>query len=165
MSPLPALRKRTLACPRRVVGALAFVWLAVIVQPCAMAFAGSPAADCVHCPPAAHGPDPDARDHGAGHAGHDGTAMHADAAVDAGEQAGCAGGVGDCYVLRDDPFEGRSVQPKVKDGPLELPLFAALVSAPLVSLDMAGRAPVQRMPGAAPGASPPLSVLYCVYLK
>lgn len=165
MSPLPVLRKRTLACPRRVVGALAFVWLAVIVQPCAMAFAGSPAADCVHCPPAAHGPEPDAHEHGAGHAGHDGAAAHSEAAVAAGEGAGCAGGVGDCYVLRDEPFEGRSAQPKVKDSPLELPIFMALVSSRFDSLDIAGCARVPRSSVAPPGASPPLSVLYCVYLK
>ena len=130
---------------RRALGLFAAVWLNLALAPCAMAYESQDDHDCPHCPPAEE------------HGHHD---MHA------GMQAEmpCADGMSDCSLDGDFSHDVRNGKAKLKDTQHELPAFVAADEPP--------PQPVVRHHQRAPpwfatahaGASPPLHVLYCVYL-
>lgn len=154
--------------PRSALAALALAWLAVLVQPCAMAMDID--AGCPHCPPgsmsdmhpgpghAHHGAHGDAAvNHGAGHAHH---AAHGKADA-AGAKPACGTSQADCDTLDDASVDGRTVKAKPQSA----------VDAPLAGADMLERtyrvatlhwAPPRPVP---PGTPPPRHRLLCVYLN
>lgn len=135
-------RTRTWGHP--VLGLFAAVWLNLALQPCAMALEADH--DCPHCPPA----------HEHEMAAHHG---HGDAQAD----EPCASMQSQCGELDDASLDGRSGQLKLKDA-VELPLAIAHDSiAPAVIV--AERCNYSTGPPRHAGLSPPLNVLFCVYLK
>lgn len=82
----------------------------------------------------------------------------------AGDDMSCASNGGDCGILDELNYDGRSVQLKLKDAPDDGPV--AIISLE----DWSPLAPSASLPGIGhtrsppPGDSPPLNVLYCVYL-
>lgn len=127
-----------------VLGLLAAVWLNLALQPCAMAMEADH--DCPHCPPAHE---------------HEMMAHHGHGEAKA--EAPCASLEAPCGELDDVSMDGRSGQLKVKDT-VELPV--AIAHEPATSTVTAGeRCNYATGPPQRAGLSPPLHVLFCVYLK
>jgi hypothetical protein len=135
---------------RRVLVLLIVAWLNLALQPCAMALGADPVPDCPHCPSAQASEDA-------------AQAMHA-AADAAMPCATSVGSVGDCDSLDEMRADSRAGELKVKDAPGDQPV-ALLPAAALV--DQWAFAAPAALPVRCncPAASPPLNVLYCVYLK
>ena len=133
---------------RGVLGTFVIVCLNLALQPCAMAIDGNDDGGCPHCPPS----------ESQEHQGHHGSPS---------EMAGggsCASASGDCSLGDGLNHDSRSVQPKLKDLPAELPLatFESFSPVPTARhVDLRGVCPTRSPPS---NFSPPLNVLYCVYL-
>jgi len=146
---LASSRQQSLPWTRRVFGIFVAVWLSLVVQPCAMAFSGASVHDCPQCPPA-----------------H--THQHADLSMDLHAPVlsdnPCATNATDCDVLDDLNYDGRVAQLKLKDAPNDAPVAINSLDAQFPasqSFDFFGVHPTRSPP---PSDSPPLNVLYCVYL-
>ena len=146
MSYLSGISKRRRTWGRSTLGLFAAVWLNLALLPCAMAFEAEDDPDCPHCPPV------EMQEH---HGMHDG--------MDAGTL--CADGMSDCGFDGDFSHDARGVQSKFKPGHSDKPvaIVAAEIPAPVQSLARQRSPP--RITTAYLGASTPLHVLYCVYLK
>ncbi|MCH9674365.1 MAG: hypothetical protein K0U93_23200 [Gammaproteobacteria bacterium] len=132
---LTTLRQRRTTWGRRVLGVFAVAWLAVILQPCAMAM-GVDEHDCPHCPPAETRETPPCE-----------TTNNPDCAFDDEINA-----------------EARSQQVKVKDSHHDLPMAIAPAAYDTLQLTFVSQ-PVPDTRLLLHPSGPPLHVLYCVYLK
>ena len=124
------------------------VCLNLALQPCAMAMGGELDHDCPHCPPS----------ESQRHHGHHGST------VEEVDQTPCASAADDCSLGDDFNYDGRNTQVKLKDLPNDVPfaisdLIDTVAAARFV--DLQGICPTRSPP---PDSSPPLNVLYCVYL-
>ena len=130
---------------RRALGLFVAVWLNLAMQPCAMAYEAQDDHGCPHCPPA------ETHEHGEMHGGMD-------------ETMPCADGAADCALDEGWSHDGRSGTVKLKDAPVDA-LIAIVPQEPALQFLQTGRTTLipYRTPAHA-GASPPLHVLYCVYL-
>ena len=139
-----AARRKPAALGRKVLGLLTVLWLNMAVLPCAMAFES--AETCPHCPPA------DEHEM-ASHHGHG----------EAKAQPACATAQVECCDLDEASVDTRGSKLEVK--PASEVVFVTAPPIPAVP----ARASVQRHVASDPpdisGTSPPLHVLYCVYLK
>jgi len=135
---------RTGAWGHPVLGLFVAVWLNLALQPCAMALEVDH--DCPHCPPA--------HEHEmASHHGHGGSKA----------EAPCASMQSQCGELDDVSLDGRTGQLKVKDV-IELPV-AVTYDLPAPAVAVARQIRYSTGPPHNGGVSPPLNVLFCVYLK
>lgn len=140
--------KSPAALRRNVLGLLAIIWLNMAVLPCAMAFQGDD--DCPHCPP----PEQHGQDHGmSAHHGGD----------TAASRPSCATAQPDCCDAIAASVDARGGKIEHKPAP-----DVVLASVPLPG-NHGDRPSAQRCGSPDPpdvsGSSPPLRVLYCVYLK
>jgi hypothetical protein len=129
---------------RNVLGLLAMVWLNMAILPCAMAFQSDEI--CPHCPPA------DEHEM-ASHHGHG--EFQAESSSTTAQSECC-----DLDEASVDALGGKlQVEPASE---------VVFVAAPAIA-ELPARVVVQRHcvsdPPDTPGVSPPLHVLYCVYLK
>jgi len=165
MSLLTKMRIRQARWGRPTLALVMFAWLNVILQPCAMAMAGSV---CPHCPPERMHAQPAhaMADHGHSHAmpDHEHGGEHA---TSQGQQSDpgsdeCAGDLSGCANL-DDLRQNDRIKPFSADLKLVglapppercTPTGLLRHSTIAASLDSARLS----------GAYPPLNVLYCVYL-
>lgn len=154
MNSLATLRQRQTPWARRVVGIFVVVWLNLALQPCAMAMGGGDDHDCPHCPTS----------HTRQHDGHEMSSDEMKGHEMTGHDMPCAMGAADCSVLDTAYIDSRTGQFKLKDGPSDLP--ATLIpSAPWLANTSAERVTlVAPFATDSPGTSPPLNILYCVYL-
>jgi hypothetical protein len=129
------------------MGFFAVVWLNLALQPCAVALEGDE--ECPRCPPEMD---------------HSGMSHHGDSHDSANSEAPCAASGFDCTLV-DDYNHDRGGCAKLKNAPDNA--SAAVVDTNLVPSNVSWTTPqnVDRYTFAAPGAAPPLNVLYCVYLK
>jgi hypothetical protein len=147
VSLLASIRESRVSASRRTASLFILLWIGIIVQPCAMALAGSIEAGCSHCPAEAaamggHG------DH------HDEPAAKPD----------CSEASAACGELSPASHDRRSAGLEKK------PHFPDLLPfAPWVAIDVNDPhlASLQTWadPGVRPGAPPPLYDLFCVYLN
>lgn len=149
MALLTTFRQRQIPRARRVLGVLVVVWFNLALQPCAMAIESVGDHNCPHCPP------PQTHQH----EGHD---------MAAGDMAErdmrCATGAAHCSASDSVNIDVRSGQPKLKNILTELPVAIAPFSGPFADVrpqQTIVELPSHRQP---PDSSPPLNVLYCVYL-
>jgi len=145
LSHLANIRQARQTWSRRALGLFAAVWLNLAVQPCAMAYE-SDDHDCPHCPPA------QTHEHGDMHGGMD-------------QKMPCADGAADCTIEEDWSHDARGAKSKLKDVPAEIPVAIAPQELNVQLYRPAGTAGPPGCSLAQAGASPPLHVLYCVYLK
>jgi len=141
LSQLANIRKQQRSWGRGALGLFVAVWLNLALQPCAMAYS----MDVEQPPMQMH-------EHGG---------MHGDMV----EPMPCADGLTDCSIVDDVNHDARDGQLKLKDTAGDMPAAIALQE---ISLPF--RAPTDtllrpRYTSGHAGASPPLHVLYCVYLK
>lgn len=129
---------------RSVLGLIAVLWLNMAVLPCAMALEGG--GDCPHCPPPA--------------VEHEMAAHHGHGANNA--TPACATMQSECGDLDKVSIDARSGKLDVKPTP-ELVIISAPVITQLPSLTPGHINDVSDPPDIS-GSSPPLHVLYCVYL-
>lgn len=146
MSYLARIRKQHRSWGRSALGLFAAVWLNLALQPCAMAYEVENDHECPHCPPT------EMQGHHDVHAGMD-------------AEMPCADGLSDCGLDSDFSHDARGGQSKLKTGHSDTPvaIIAAEIPAPIQSLARQRSPP--RITTAHLGASPPLHVLYCVYLR
>lgn len=124
----------------------AVAWLNLTLQPCAMALEGG--AKCPDCPPAAE----------------DGRISHGTSHARSGAEAPCAAAGLDCGFAGQYSHDGRGGHAKPKDSPAAAS-FAVVESHFVLpaAVRTALPSPARRAGAASPW--PPLSILYCVYLK
>lgn len=141
-------RGRACALRRSVAGLLGVLWLNMAVLPCAMAFQGDD--DCAHCPPAKQ------------HENHHEMAAHHDHEQTVAEPS-CATELTECCDVIAANVDARSGKLDYKPAS-----DIAFATAPFYC-DGSGRHATIVEAAADPpvigGSSPPLRVLYCVYLK
>ena len=137
-------RRKPAALKRKLLGLLSVLWLNMAVLPCAMAFESDE--PCPHCPPAEV---------------HQMASQHGYGEVNA--KPSCATAQSECFDLAAASIDTRGSNLQVK--PTSDVVF---IAAPVTAV-LSARASVQRHVASDPpdisGASPPLHVLYCVYLK
>jgi len=119
------------------------------LQPCAMAMGADDDHDCPHCPPtlAEH---------------HDGHAMSSDAL--AGHDMPCATRAADCSVSDEYSVDGRTGQLKLNDVPSDWPVAILPFAEFLADIQPKRTTDKPLKVSHPPGSSPPLNILYCVYL-
>lgn len=141
MSYLASIRRQQRAWGKNALGLFVAVWLNLALQPCAMA----DSMDVEQPPMQMH-------EHGG---------MHGD--MD--EQMPCADGLTDCSIVDDVSHDGRNGQLQLKDTAGDMPVAIVVqeTSLPFPAPTDARLHP--RYACGHAGASPPLNVLYCVYLK
>lgn len=76
----------------------------------------------------------------------------------------CATGVADCSVLDEANIDGRTGQLKLKDAPAGQPIVMMPSAGLLADVQPKRISDVLAPDTHPPDSSPPLSVLYCVYL-
>lgn len=133
---------------RSLLGVLGVLWLNMAVLPCAMAFQGDD--DCAHCPPEEK------------HENHHEMAAHHDHAQTEPEHT-CATASVECCDVMAANVDARSGKLDYKPAP-----DVAFATAPLPSDGNSRHASIVEATADPPvigGSSPPLRVLYCVYLK
>jgi hypothetical protein len=128
------------------MGFFAVVWLNLALQPCAIALEGNE--ECPRCPPE--------MDHRGSH--------HGDSDDSANSEAPCATSSFDCTLV-DDYNHDRGGYAKLKDAPNNAPVAVVDTNLAPWHVSRTTSKNVDRYTFAAPGAAPPLNVLYCVYLK
>ncbi|MDH3490426.1 MAG: hypothetical protein OEM20_00310 [Gammaproteobacteria bacterium] len=137
-------RRKPGSLKRRVLGLLAVLWLNTALLPCAMAFESSQ--NCPHCPPVEE-------QQMASHHGH--------GEVDA--KPSCATAQLECCDLAAASIDTRGSNLQFK------PTSDVVFIAAPVAANLPARESVQQRVASDPpdisGTSPPLHVLYCVYLK
>jgi len=133
---------------RTVLGLFVAMWLNLVLQPCAMAFADAPHQDCPKCPP-----------------GHERSmeAMHGQETVL--KDMPCASGVADCGIFGEFNYDGRNDQPKVKDYSGDFSLALSLRVFPLPRLNRSFGTQLAQTRHSYPGIPIPFTILHCVYLK
>jgi len=138
-----AARSRFAARRRSVLGLAAVLWLNMAALPCAMAFQSADL--CVHCPP------PDEHEPAAHH-GH-GT-----------DQTGPTGATmqSDCCDLEDAKADSRVNKLEAK--PVSAVVFVTAPATVELPTRIAGQRHCAADPPGLRGTSPPLHVLFCVYL-
>lgn len=149
MNSLATLRQRQTPWARRVLGMFVVVWLNIALQPCAMAMGTDDDHDCPHCPPS----------HTRQHDGHE---MPSDPME--GVDMPCATGVADCSVVDEANIDGRTGQLKLKDAPADQPIVMIPFAGLLADVQPKRISDILSPDTHPPDSSPPLSVLYCVYL-
>ena len=138
-------RSGSAALTRGVWSLLAVLLLNMAVLPCAMALE-SDDHDCSHCPPAD-------QQQMAGHDDH----------IAARAELPCATTVSQCGDVDEAGVDTRSGKLKVKDS-VDVEFFALPAIAELPTWH-SGQVATAAVPPDIHGGSPPLHVLYCVYLK
>jgi len=136
------------ALRRKVLGLLAIVWLNMAVLPCAMAFQGDD--DCPHCPPA--GEHEEGHDMAAHH-GHDDTKSEPSCAT---AQTDCCDAVAASVDARGGKIEYKNAADIV---------FVGVPPAEGCQRQRGAHSYGSSDPPDIAGASLPLNVLNCVYLK
>jgi hypothetical protein len=152
-----AARSGSAALTRSVWSLLAVLWLNMAVLPCAMAFESSDH-DCPHCPPA------DERQM-AGRHSHGDEQQMAGGHKHGDERAQLPGAKtkSQCCDLDEASIDTRTGKLKVKDsGDVEFFASPAIIESPTWCT---GHVATTADPPDICGSSPPLHVLYCVYLK
>ena len=150
MSLLANIRQRQQTWARRALGLFVAVWLNLALQPCAMALESMQDNDCPHCPPAQT------------HA-HDG--MHDRMHESMGHEMPCASATADCSFSEDLNHDARGDQLKLKDAHIDSPTAISCREFALPYGNPVDFLPRPRYASVHTGASPPLNVLHCVYLK
>lgn len=145
MSYLTSIRKQRRSWGRSALGLFAAVWLNLALQPCAMAYEVENDHDCPHCPSS------EMQGHHDMHAGMD-------------TEMPCADGLSDCNLDPDFNHDGRSGQGQTKDIKGDSSAIAVPMDLVAPFNTVARERPPPRTITAHLGASPPLHVLYCVYL-
>jgi hypothetical protein len=133
---------------RSALGVFAVLWLNLVLQPCAMAFGGD--GECPSCPPEMD---------------HSGMSHHGDARDSSSVDVPCATTSFDCALVDDYSHDGRGGQLKLKDVPNNTSVAIIETNIVLPNVPRLALRNFDRYRFAAPGAAPPLNVLYCVYLK
>ena len=128
----------------RAFGLFAAIWLNLALQPCAMALQAPAETRCPHCPPA------EVHEHGKAHA-------------EAERDTPCDDS-GDCSLDDSVNHDGRAGQVKLKHPATELPAAVAAPDSGFASRLFAGRQLAPERNYQLASASPPLHVLFCVYL-
>jgi hypothetical protein len=146
LSLLANIRHQQKTWARRALGLFVAVWLNLALQPCAMALESMQDKDCAHCPPA------QMQEHGG---------MHASMV----DEMPCADAATDCSFSEDLNHDGRSGQLKLKDAQIDTPVAIAPREFTLFNGSPASFQLRPRYASVHAAASPPLNVLYCVYLK
>ena len=142
------MQQRRTPSARRVLGLFVVVWLNMALQPCAMAFGGVGDHDCMHCPPANSGEV-------SSHSAHD---MDHSAPV----TAPCETNASQCTIVDDFNYDGRST--KVKDAPSDVPIGITLSDDGVLSESRSYAHSAIGGRSHPPSSSPPLNILYCIYL-
>ncbi len=143
MNAIATMRRAPAGRVRRLLAVLCVLWFNLAVQPCAMA--ASDERDCPHCPP----------EHHEAMAGHHGHAAEEPRVSCAALEAQC-GGYGDISI------EARR-QAKLDDG--GQPVVAIVDAAPPIPFARQPVANCATGPPLTSGASPPLHLLNCVFLR
>lgn len=146
MSYLASIRNQRRSWGRSALGLFAAVWLNLALQPCAMAYEVENDHECPHCPPSEM----------QGH--HD---MHAGM----GDEMPCADELSDCSLDPDFSHDARGGQSKFKSSHSDTPVAIVATEIPAPVQSLARQRSPPRITTAHLGASTPLHVLYCVYLK
>ncbi|ANO50100.1 hypothetical protein [Woeseia oceani] len=155
MTPAAYNRRTRKPSARNALAVFVVAWLNLALAPCAMAFGGVPEPDCPHCPPS----QADA------HAGHD-MSGHAVADHDGMEDAmPCASSATDCNVTDELNHDGRTLKLEPKDSPSDLVIAIHPALPSVATLRTADAAGWHRTRSPPLGATTPLNILYCVYLK
>ncbi|MGI9247767.1 MAG: hypothetical protein ACR2QI_02055 [Woeseiaceae bacterium] len=140
---LDSSRQKPAALRRSVLGLVATLWLNMAVLPCAMAFESDDF--CQHCPPAVE---------------HEMASHHGHAEVQA--KPSCLTMQSQCCDLEEASIDVRGCKLEVKPT-----TEAVLITAPAVA-KLPSRSPGHVSSALDPphisGCSPPLHVLFCVYL-
>ena len=145
MSAIATMRQTPAGRLRRLLGVLCVLWFNLVVQPCAMASGDEH--DCPHCPP----------EHHAEMAGHHG---HGQGASEV--RITCAALEAQCGDYGDISIDARG-QAKLDDG--GQPMVAIIDTSPPIQLVRQPVADCATGPPFIAGASPPLHLLNCVFLK
>jgi len=145
LSHLANIRQQQQSRGHRALGLFVLVWLNLALQPCAMALQTDDY-DCAHCPPA----------QATGHAGMHGNLDH---------NMPCADNMSDCATTDDWNHDGRSGQFKLKDVPADTLIAIAPHQLTMPFMQPADAILRPRYALRHAGASPPLYLLNCVYLK
>lgn len=147
---LTTIRQKPDPWTRRVFSLFVVLWLNMALQPCVMAFGDANDHGCPGCPlPSTE----DISSHSANEAG--------DSDLNASM---CAVGTSECALVDDINYSGRAISVSAEDAPGDMPVGIAS------SVDVNSPAEYSfARPGVGdtsflPGASPPLHILYCVYL-
>ncbi len=141
---LPVSKKKRIPGARRALGFFVVVWLNLALQPCAMA--QDVDRGCPHCPPEMD---------------YSGMSRHAGGSHPTSPGVPCALDAFDCMLADDYSHDGRGGQNAPDSG-------SAAILATRILVPEFLRLPTQgtvRCSFVAPGTSPPLNVLFCVYLK
>lgn len=131
---------------RRALGFFIVVWLNLALQPCAVALEDN---ECPNCPPVMD---------------HSGMLHHGDSHDPAGSEVPCATSGFDCALV-DDYSHDRGGYVKFEDAPNNASVAIIETNLVLSNVPRTMSQGFDRYSFAAPGAAPPLNVLYCVYLK
>jgi hypothetical protein len=151
MSGTSRKERRSFAATRRGLGLL-LVWLNLVVTPCAMAIEVEHS--CPHCPPA----------HMQAMGGHEGHATKGHQGhAEASEAPSCSAVQSDCCDMAAASVDSRGGKPG-EDHPSHGSLAPPPAYTGLLDDVRHYRATLDAHPPEPPGASPPLRVLFCVYL-
>jgi len=149
---LPESRNRT-SRARWALGLFAIVWCNLALQPCAMAFGADSDADCTHCPPSETRGHSQHGEHAVSHS-HDSSS----------NEAPCDLVAANCFVADEFSYEGRIGKANFKDAIKDATVFVFVDAHPVQRLAEGADSDRQEIQLPPPGASPPLNILYCVYL-
>lgn len=149
MSSVAIPKKRQIPWARRALGMFVVVWLNLALQPCAMAMGGDDDHDCPHYPPS----------HTQRHEGHE---MSSDTTAD--HDMPCATGATDCTAFDAVNVDARSGGLKLKDTSNDQPDVIGPFAAFIADTGPSRTVVVEPPSSHPPDFSPPLNVLYCVYL-
>lgn len=129
------------------------IWLNLVLQPCAMALGGESDHKCPRCPP-----KQEHNDHAMRHGQMPGHDM-------AHNEMPCATDATDCSLFDELNYDGRIAKLEVNDAPTDCPIAIdtwGVSDANLIPAQYRGWYSSRSPPR---GKTPPLNVLYCVYLK
>lgn len=149
MSSVAILKKRQIPWARRALGMFVVVWLNLALQPCAMAMGGDDDHDCPHCPPS----------HTQRHEGHE---MSSDTMPD--HDMPCATGAADCTAFGAVNVDARSGDLKLRDAPIDQLDVIVPFAVSIADAGPSRTAVIEPPWPHPPDSTPPLTVLYCVYL-
>jgi len=137
-------RRKPAALRRNVLGLLAMVWLNMAVLPCAMAFETSEI--CPHCPPADE---------------HQVASHHGHGKAEA--KPSCATAQSECCDLEEASVDARGGKLEFK--PASEVVFVTAPAIAKVPTSTSGLVGCASDPPDISGSSPPLHILFCIYLK
>ncbi len=115
-----------------------------------MAFGNDHEEDCPNCPPS----------HSRQHDEHELTPSDM-----ADNGMPCASSAADCGILDEYNYDGRTVQLKVKDAPIDLPVAVQSFAVLVPNAEPVGQTYTRQIQRHPPGPPQRLNKLYCVYLK